>query len=85
MAKSTVVDTATGRSVDSQIRTSTGTFLHRSHDDVVEDVERRIAEFSMVPADHGEGLQILRYEKGQKYEAHYDYVRLAQPRAGVVS
>jgi prolyl 4-hydroxylase len=73
MAKSTVVDSATGKSVDSQIRTSSGTFLRRSHDEVVADVERRIAEFSMVPEEHGEGVQILRYEKGQKYEAHYDY------------
>lgn len=24
-------------------------------------------------ADHGEGLQILHYEVGQKYEPHYDY------------
>ena len=73
MTKSTVVDTATGKSVDSQIRTSHGTFLRRGQDEVVADVERRIAEFSMVPADHGEGVQILRYERGQKYEAHYDY------------
>ena len=73
MAKSTVVDSATGKSVDSQIRTSSGTFLRRSHDAVVQDVERRIAEFSMVPEEHGEGVQILRYETGQKYEAHYDY------------
>lgn len=73
MQKSTVVDTATGKSVDSQIRTSFGTFLRRGQDDVVSDVERRIAEFSMVPIDNGEGFQILRYEQGQKYESHYDY------------
>ena len=58
MTKSTVVDTATGKSVDSQIRTSHGTFLRRGQDEVVADVERRIAEFSMVPADHGEGVQV---------------------------
>ena len=29
----------------------------------------------MVPifADHGEGLQVLHYEAGQKYEPHFDY------------
>ena len=73
MAKSTVVDVSTGKSVDSQIRTSFGTFLRRGQDEVVEDVERRIAEWSMVPAEHGEGVQILRYDRGQKYEAHYDF------------
>jgi prolyl 4-hydroxylase len=49
MAKSTVVDSATGKSVDSQIRTSSGTFLRRGHDDVVADVERRIAEGGSPP------------------------------------
>lgn len=24
-------------------------------------------------ADHGEGLQVLRYQDGQKYEPHHDY------------
>ena len=24
-------------------------------------------------ADHGEGLQVLYYEEGQKYDPHYDY------------
>ena len=27
----------------------------------------------MESADHGEGLQVLHYEEGQKYEPHYDY------------
>lgn len=66
LTKSTVVDTATGKSVPSQIRTSKGTFLHRGHDDVVEDIERRIAEFAMVPVENGEGIQILQYNIGEK-------------------
>lgn len=73
MQKSTVVDSRTGKSVDSQIRTSSGTFFRKGEDSVIADVERRIAEFSMVPVENGEGIQMLRYELGQKYEAHYDY------------
>ncbi|EOY15128.1 2-oxoglutarate (2OG) and Fe(II)-dependent oxygenase superfamily protein isoform 2 [Theobroma cacao] len=46
MAKSTVVDSKTGRSKDSRVRTS---------------------------SEHGEGLQVLHYEVGQKYDAHFDY------------
>lgn len=23
--------------------------------------------------DHGEGLQVLHYDEGKKYETHYDY------------
>lgn len=66
MQKSTVVDVSTGKSVPSQIRTSSGTFLRRYHDDVIEDIERRLAEYAMVPADNGEGLQILKYNFGEK-------------------
>ncbi|KAI3763531.1 hypothetical protein L2E82_13445 [Cichorium intybus] len=52
MEKSTVVDNETGKSVDSRVRTGSGTFLAR---------------------ENGEGLQLLHYEVGQKYEPHYDY------------
>eukprot|EP00245_Coleochaete_scutata_P012934 TRINITY_DN5118_c0_g1_i1.p1 TRINITY_DN5118_c0_g1~~TRINITY_DN5118_c0_g1_i1.p1 ORF type:complete len:273 (+),score=58.17 TRINITY_DN5118_c0_g1_i1:96-914(+) len=73
MVKSTVVDSATGKSKDSRVRTSSGTFLRRGQDDVIKDIEKRIAAFTFIPEDHGEGLQVLHYEEGQKYEAHYDY------------
>lgn len=29
--------------------------------------------YSQFQTEHGEGLQILHYEVGQKYDAHYDY------------
>ncbi|KAM7258001.1 hypothetical protein ACFE04_013742 [Oxalis oulophora] len=73
MQKSTVVDSATGKSKDSRVRTSSGTFLPRGLDDVVRNIEKKIADFSFIPVEHGEGLQILHYEVGQKYEPHYDY------------
>ena len=73
MLKSTVVDSSTGKSVDSNIRTSSGTFLSRGQNDLVSVIEEKVANYSKVPVTHGEGLQILHYEIGQKYEAHYDY------------
>ncbi|XP_059292997.1 probable prolyl 4-hydroxylase 10 [Lycium ferocissimum] len=73
MQKSSVVDSATGKSMDSRVRTSSGTFLARGRDKVIRDIEKRIADFTFIPAEHGEGLQILHYEVGQKYEPHYDY------------
>ncbi|XWS42194.1 hypothetical protein CRYUN_Cryun17cG0147100 [Craigia yunnanensis] len=73
MEKSTVVDTETGKSKDSRVRTSSGTFLARGRDKIIRNIEKRIADFSFIPAEHGEGLQILHYEVGQKYEPHYDY------------
>ncbi|XP_050214958.1 probable prolyl 4-hydroxylase 3 [Mercurialis annua] len=73
MEKSTVVDSKTGRSKDSRVRTSSGMFLRRGRDKIIRNIEKRIADFSFVPAEHGEGLQILHYEVGQKYEPHFDY------------
>ncbi|KAJ6828596.1 putative prolyl 4-hydroxylase 3 [Iris pallida] len=73
MEKSTVVDSATGRSKDSRVRTSSGTFLKRGRDKIIRAIEKRIADFTFIPVEHGEGLQILHYEVGQKYEPHYDY------------
>ncbi|KAK1320120.1 hypothetical protein QJS10_CPA03g02326 [Acorus calamus] len=73
MEKSTVVDSATGQSKDSRVRTSSGMFLRRGRDKIISDIEKRISDFTFMPVDHGEGLQVLHYEVGQKYEPHYDY------------
>ncbi|KAF5790939.1 putative procollagen-proline 4-dioxygenase [Helianthus annuus] len=73
MVKSTVVDSDTGKSKDSRVRTSSGTFLARGRDKTVRTIEKRIADFTFLPVEHGEGLQVLHYEVGQKYEPHYDY------------
>ncbi|KAI3745773.1 hypothetical protein L6452_08180 [Arctium lappa] len=73
MAKSTVVDSKTGQSKDSRVRTSSGMFLRRGRDKVIRNIEKRIADFTFIPVEHGEGLQVLHYEEGQKYEPHFDY------------
>uniref|UniRef100_A0A5B7AKR6 procollagen-proline 4-dioxygenase n=2 Tax=Davidia involucrata TaxID=16924 RepID=A0A5B7AKR6_DAVIN len=73
MVKSTVVDSKTGQSKDSRVRTSSGMFLKRGRDKIIRDIEKRIADFTFIPVEHGEGLQVLHYEVGQKYESHYDY------------
>lgn len=73
MQKSTVVDEKTGKSKDSRVRTSSGTFLPRGRDKIIRAIEKRIADFTFIPVEHGEGLQVLHYEVGQKYEPHFDY------------
>ncbi|XP_009363441.1 probable prolyl 4-hydroxylase 10 [Pyrus x bretschneideri] len=73
MHKSTVVDSETGKSKDSRVRTSSGTFLARGRDKIIRNIEKKIANFTFLPVEHGEGLQVLHYEVGQKYEPHYDY------------
>ncbi|XP_014519870.1 probable prolyl 4-hydroxylase 10 [Vigna radiata var. radiata] len=73
MQKSTVVDSETGKSKDSRVRTSSGTFLARGRDKVIRKIEKKLSDFTFIPVEHGEGLQVLHYEVGQKYEPHYDY------------
>lgn len=73
MEKSTVVDSETGKSKDSRVRTSSGTFLARGRDKTIRTIEKKIADFTFLPVEHGEGLQVLHYEVGQRYEPHFDY------------
>ncbi|XP_021731080.1 probable prolyl 4-hydroxylase 10 isoform X1 [Chenopodium quinoa] len=73
MEKLQVVDEQTGKSKDSRVRTSSGTFLARGRDKIIRTIEQRIADFTFLPVDHGEGLQVLHYEVGQRYEPHFDY------------
>jgi len=72
LAPSTVVG-AGGTSVPSTIRTSAGMFLRKAADKTLENIEYRIAAASGTPEPNGEGMQILRYDVGQKYDPHFDY------------
>ncbi|GJP38985.1 hypothetical protein CLOM_g23385 [Closterium sp. NIES-68] len=73
VTRSSVADNNSGKSVLSEIRTSSGTFLNKYQDEVVKRIEERIAAWTFLPKEHGEAIQILKYEIGQKYDAHYDY------------
>ncbi len=84
MTKSTVVDSVTGDSVDSDVRTSTGTFFARQEDKILAAIEKRIAMVTMLPEENGEGIQVLNYVNGQEYKPHNDYFHVCvfQQRGG---
>ncbi|GAB4818415.1 hypothetical protein N2152v2_005461 [Parachlorella kessleri] len=69
-----VLNSATGRLELSQSRVSHGTWLRRGHDEVVADIEHRIAHESLFPAGNQEPMQVLLYkgEENGKYDGHYD-------------
>lgn len=73
ITKSSVVNSETGDSFDSQVRTSQGMFLRKSQDEVIARIERRIATVTHMPVENGESMQVLRYGLNQKYDAHPDY------------
>lgn len=71
--KSGVINAETGGSLLSDIRTSSGSFVPKGYNELVKEVERKIAAFSMVPEENGEAIQVLQYKNGEEYKAHYDY------------
>jgi len=78
---SNVVDLDSGGEKLHADRTSSGAALTRGGTPLISRIEQRIAALLNWPVDHGEALQILRYEVGQEYKPHYDYVDPAQPGA----
>ncbi|KAE8694905.1 Prolyl 4-hydroxylase 1 [Hibiscus syriacus] len=72
---STVVDATTGKGIKSNVRTSSGMFLSPTERKypMIQAIEKRISVFSQIPAENGELIQVLRYEKDQFYKPHHDY------------
>jgi hypothetical protein len=77
--KSSVVHHETGQPTDHPNRSSYGSFLKRGSTPLITEIEQRIAQITGIPVEHGEDLQILRYEEGQEYKPHHDYFDLAKP------
>ncbi|KAK3149029.1 hypothetical protein QOZ80_3AG0211980 [Eleusine coracana subsp. coracana] len=73
MEKSMVADNDSGKSIMSQVRTSSGTSLAKRLDDIVAAIEKRVAAWTFLPEENAESIQVLRYEIVQKYDAHFDY------------
>lgn len=72
MKRSQVSDDKTGGGVIDNIRTSYGMFIRRNQDPVIKNIERRIALWTQIPLENQEDIQVLRYQEGQTYRAHYD-------------
>ncbi|KAG2482129.1 hypothetical protein HYH03_018915 [Edaphochlamys debaryana] len=71
--RSGVSDSVTGAGSVSEIRTSSGTFYAQGETPLVARIEKRLAMWTMLPVENGEGIQVLRYQKAQKYDPHHDY------------
>lgn len=73
LTQSGVVDNATGEAKQSEVRTSSGTYFGYAEDEVIDTIEKRIAEVSRIPIEHQECIQILNYKESQLYRPHTDY------------
>ncbi|KOM56749.1 hypothetical protein LR48_Vigan10g264100 [Vigna angularis] len=66
LEKSMVADNESGKSIMSEVRTSSGMFLNKA-----QGWYRQF--YSAVIRENGESMQVLHYENGEKYEPHFDY------------
>ena len=72
-ARSPVVADRDGANQLHAHRTSRGAMLQRGETEVIERIEARLAHLAEWPVERGEGMQVLRYETGHEYRAHYDW------------
>lgn len=79
LQRSTIVDPTTGRETVINDRSSDGTFFALNENDFIVRLDRRIAEVMNWPVENGEGIQILHYNIGGEYKAHFDYFPPADP------
>lgn len=56
-----------------ELRTSSSMFIDESENELISRIEKRISYVMNIPIEHGEGLQILNYQPGQEYKAHFDF------------
>lgn len=52
------------------VRTSHGAFIPKEYDDVLYGIEKRVEQYSQIPYENQEQLQLLRYHVGQEYKDH---------------
>ncbi|MEM9301113.1 MAG: 2OG-Fe(II) oxygenase [Pseudomonadota bacterium] len=73
----------TGESVRNDMRTSYGYSLHPLQEDfVILGAKARLAAETGFPVGHAEPFALLRYEPGQEYKPHFDYIDPASGEAG---
>lgn len=75
MGRSEVVDDDGGNATVSEDRTSSGGWIRMrdDEDEVVRDVELRVAAWTMLPRNRGETIQVMKYGPGEEYKAHHDF------------
>ena len=64
--------TVLGSQPTKDVRTSRGTFLGPEDDAVVATIYAKVSALLRTPIEQFEKLQVVSYDAGEKYEAHYD-------------
>lgn len=72
-ARSPVVADRDGGNEVHAHRTSRGAMLQRGETELIARIEARLSFIAQWPVERGEGMQVLRYNVGNEYRAHYDW------------
>ncbi len=73
--ESFVVDPVNGHPIRSIERTSSTASVHPLQQDmVIYCINRRIADATGLPSENGEMLSVLKYEPGEQYSPHFDFL-----------
>jgi hypothetical protein len=83
LMRSQIVHPETGRPVPNPHRTSDGWNFHPSQEDIVLlQIKERLAKQTGVDVNHAEAFAMLRYQPGQEYKAHFDFIDPSSGDAG---
>jgi len=74
LTRSSVVSDADGTIQVHQNRTSRDVMLRRGETAIIARIEARLAALAQWPMERSEGMQILRYDPGNEYRAHFDWM-----------
>ncbi len=80
LKRSTVVSSVANYEETHEGRTSKGMFFEqRPSDYILRNIERRIAQLTMIPEENGEAIQVLTYGRGEEYRPHFDFFDNSTP------
>jgi prolyl 4-hydroxylase len=74
LAPSSVVADADGNIRVHPNRTSRDVMLQRGETAIIARIEARLAALAQWPVERSEGMQVLRYDIGDEYRAHFDWM-----------
>jgi prolyl 4-hydroxylase len=57
----------------SEWRTSQSAFLNSMNDEILTEIDHKVASLTRIPKNHGEYAQVLRYGHNEKYDSHHDF------------
>lgn len=73
LKRSTTVNAQNGSTEVIEDRSSNGTYFNVRENEFIASLDERLSSLTGHPVEHGEGLQVLQYQPGGQYKAHFDY------------